>query len=1027
MQTPFPFRSAPAQRPVRRLVFHALAACLLAGAAAAAWEHDDHAIVFEPLGDADAIASCADGSGGLLVAMFDDAAPGRVLVSRLDHTGNELWGDGGIAIPFDMTSAGKAPPLAVAPDGEGGAYVAYRELYPGGQHILFLTRVRYDGAIGWTHPAEDFVADSDALMVFAVPTTAGDVILVWTQNHQFPGELLMAAKYRDDATRAWRTQVSDQVHLVDGSNYRWQAASDGADGVLAAYQRKPFLGAAEWRVQRIDVSGLVRWGANGTQLWTNSGEVAGVLADGSGGALLVNDLHYGEVWTHRVAADGSAAWPAGGALAIDLNTAWIVDRAAFCGDGAGGLIVVTGCEDLHAQRVDASGVRRWAGGMITGVPLTTLAGWQEHPTVCADGAGGALVVYRDHYWSDASDLHNQTLSGCRIDPLGNLLWSEQVLWWSGWQDGLEPWWPRAVSDETGGALVSWLEQSYGPAADDVRAMSVGPDGAVPGRPSLECLAPDAGSPGSFFTAWLLGDYLDAADVYTLERPDAPAIALDPVLLVDPRQLALEVDLDGAALGGWDLVVARAGVAADTLRHAFGVGWPPPCQHEGIIESGATTASNGSRRKVIVDLDGVAHAFSLVYDGVAYRIDRHDYSQAVNVYQRVHQAQPGESLSDLCAAIGPDDRQHVVAVVDNIGLRYFRFGPDGAPEVEAGWTASDPIHHPALAVSAVGEVRVVVVEDRAGGDGLVELVIDGAAFDGPFDLAAGTGTTMPDLMPFGPDGFVLAWVRDFCEPGFQEVCYRIQEGGLWGAIQAPCFGVAATWPSIAWDGVDTTLLAFIIDNTGSAPLLHTCRIEGGVAGPVRWRYGLPELHRTVVAAFGEEAFYLLTEESASGPDLRINLRWGDGRVFYPQRRLNSHTDVSWPTLGARGPVVHARWDIYNAPGETFGYYHCRWGEAVDVPDADRGLRALAASPNPFNPATVLSFDMPRRGAVDLAVHDVAGRRVATILTGTLPAGPHEVRWDGRTDDGGRAGSGIYLVRLVAPGSAGTQVAKVTLLK
>lgn len=72
--------------------------------------------------------------------------------------------------------------------------------------------------------------------------------------------------------------------------------------------------------------------------------------------------------------------------------------------------------------------------------------------------------------------------------------------------------------------------------------------------------------------------------------------------------------------------------------------------------------------------------------------------------------------------------------------------------------------------------------------------------------------------------------------------------------------------------------------------------------------------------------------------------------------------------------------------------------------------LAASPNPFNPATIMSFNVPVTARVDLDVFDVAGRRLKTLVSGELSAGAHTVTWDGRDNDGRGVASGVYLARL-----------------
>lgn len=70
------------------------------------------------------------------------------------------------------------------------------------------------------------------------------------------------------------------------------------------------------------------------------------------------------------------------------------------------------------------------------------------------------------------------------------------------------------------------------------------------------------------------------------------------------------------------------------------------------------------------------------------------------------------------------------------------------------------------------------------------------------------------------------------------------------------------------------------------------------------------------------------------------------------------------------------------------------------------------PNPFNPKTQISFGLPRAAEVDLAVYDLRGRRVATLVNRTLTAGRHTATWRGTDDTGRQVSSGIYFYRLRA---------------
>jgi subtilisin family serine protease len=89
---------------------------------------------------------------------------------------------------------------------------------------------------------------------------------------------------------------------------------------------------------------------------------------------------------------------------------------------------------------------------------------------------------------------------------------------------------------------------------------------------------------------------------------------------------------------------------------------------------------------------------------------------------------------------------------------------------------------------------------------------------------------------------------------------------------------------------------------------------------------------------------------------------------------------------------------------------------DVPA--RGSFVLEQNtPNPFNPSTSIHFSLNHSGLVRLSILDVKGRVVRRLIQSPLPAGPHQIRWNGVDDLGQQVSSGVYLYRLeTAEGSA-----------
>ena len=70
------------------------------------------------------------------------------------------------------------------------------------------------------------------------------------------------------------------------------------------------------------------------------------------------------------------------------------------------------------------------------------------------------------------------------------------------------------------------------------------------------------------------------------------------------------------------------------------------------------------------------------------------------------------------------------------------------------------------------------------------------------------------------------------------------------------------------------------------------------------------------------------------------------------------------------------------------------------------------PNPFNSQAQIEFVLHRALPVEVAVYDILGRRVTTLNNGPLAPGRHRLSWDGRSEYGVTAASGVYLVRIAA---------------
>jgi len=86
------------------------------------------------------------------------------------------------------------------------------------------------------------------------------------------------------------------------------------------------------------------------------------------------------------------------------------------------------------------------------------------------------------------------------------------------------------------------------------------------------------------------------------------------------------------------------------------------------------------------------------------------------------------------------------------------------------------------------------------------------------------------------------------------------------------------------------------------------------------------------------------------------------------------------------------------------------DAVSLPEMPLALHQN--HPNPFNPSTTVGYYLPRRCRVRIEVHDVSGRRVATLVDAERERGAHTAVWNGIDERGNAVASGVYFARLAA---------------
>ena len=104
-----------------------------------------------------------------------------------------------------------------------------------------------------------------------------------------------------------------------------------------------------------------------------------------------------------------------------------------------------------------------------------------------------------------------------------------------------------------------------------------------------------------------------------------------------------------------------------------------------------------------------------------------------------------------------------------------------------------------------------------------------------------------------------------------------------------------------------------------------------------------------------------------------------------------------------------------------------GPGTGVSDTGSFTTGLGrAYPNPFNPTTTIEYSVAASCRVTLRVYDLAGRVVRTLVDEPVEAGEHAVVWEGTSDSGKRAGSGVYFLKMET-GQGFSAARKLVLLK
>ena len=137
-------------------------------------------------------------------------------------------------------------------------------------------------------------------------------------------------------------------------------------------------------------------------------------------------------------------------------------------------------------------------------------------------------------------------------------------------------------------------------------------------------------------------------------------------------------------------------------------------------------------------------------------------------------------------------------------------------------------------------------------------------------------------------------------------------------------------------------------------------------------------------------------------------WGDGNI--DEAPLFCLPDSGNFTLAENSPCVEAAEDRSDLGAFGIGCDPIILSTAGELLPAAYALHQNY--PNPFNPVTTIKYDLPENSQVRIAIYDMLGRKVRTLVSGFENAGFKAVQWQGKNDFGRSVGAGVYIYQIQA---------------
>ena len=326
-----------------------------------------------------------DGAGGVILVWSDHrGSTFDAWAQRVSGAGSALWAANGVSL---CTAAGDQSVGAPVPDGAGGAIVAWSDGRGGVGTDLYAQHVDTTGAVRWgaTGLAVSTAASNQFEPAMA-PDGAGGAIVAWSDLRNGSDADLYAQHLSAAGAVLWAT---DGIAVSAGSGDQTNAtiATDGLGGAIVAWSDAR-TGQFDLFAQHLTGQGVTLWAVNGVAVCTAAGDQFSPVAvsDGLGGAYVTwidSRTGEGDLHTQELSADGV------GLLDADNVNVFSAHATSLASLFAQNRAVPVFCDQWTSNRFHV------LVGTAPDVNVTQAGGDQQHPAAATDGNGGVLAVWDD--------------------------------------------------------------------------------------------------------------------------------------------------------------------------------------------------------------------------------------------------------------------------------------------------------------------------------------------------------------------------------------------------------------------------------------------------------------------------------------------------------------------------------------------------------------------------------------------------------------------------------------------------------